>query len=270
MWRCWAGNRRSSARCGGWRDAGGFDTPLVITGAGARFMAAEQAGETGVDVELALEPVGRDTLAAITLGAMLAARAGAGADGARAALRSSDPRPRAVRAGGARRRGGGPRRGSRRLRAEADRPVDGLRLHPARGRAAVGCAPRGGLRGEAGGRARGAADRGGLPLERRHVRLRAEAGLAEIRALAPETFDGGRAGARRGRGRPRRAPARPELRRGARRSASTTRSWRRPRAPRSSPAEFEWSDIGDWRELWALSEKDAAASSARGRPRRST
>lgn len=55
-------------------DSSLFDRPLVITGAGGRFMAADQAHQTGTDVEIALEPEGRDTLAAITLAALLAQR----------------------------------------------------------------------------------------------------------------------------------------------------------------------------------------------------
>jgi mannose-1-phosphate guanylyltransferase/mannose-6-phosphate isomerase len=48
--------------------------PIVVTGVEGRFMAAAQAAETGVPVQIALEPEGRDTAAAIAVGAMLAAR----------------------------------------------------------------------------------------------------------------------------------------------------------------------------------------------------
>ena len=50
-----------------------FARPIVIAGAGGRFMAAEQARAVGVDVEMALEPEGRDTAAAIAVAAQLAA-----------------------------------------------------------------------------------------------------------------------------------------------------------------------------------------------------
>lgn len=43
-----------------------YATPLVVGGVGGRFMATEQAAATGVAVELLLEPEARDTLPAIT------------------------------------------------------------------------------------------------------------------------------------------------------------------------------------------------------------
>ena len=51
-----------------------FGTPIVISSAASRFMIAEQAAELETEVEIALEPQGRDTLAAVTLAACLAAR----------------------------------------------------------------------------------------------------------------------------------------------------------------------------------------------------
>ncbi|HMQ92235.1 MAG TPA: mannose-1-phosphate guanylyltransferase/mannose-6-phosphate isomerase [Amaricoccus sp.] len=51
-----------------------FGTPIVISAAASRFMIAEQAAASGTEVEIALEPQGRDTLAAVTLAACLAAR----------------------------------------------------------------------------------------------------------------------------------------------------------------------------------------------------
>lgn len=51
-----------------------FAAPIVVSGAGSRFMVADQATEVGVAAEIALEPQGRDTLAAVTLAALLAAR----------------------------------------------------------------------------------------------------------------------------------------------------------------------------------------------------
>lgn len=51
-----------------------FARPLVLAGAGAHFMVAEQAAGIGVAIDLALEPEGRDTLAAVTAAALLAAK----------------------------------------------------------------------------------------------------------------------------------------------------------------------------------------------------
>jgi mannose-1-phosphate guanylyltransferase/mannose-6-phosphate isomerase len=53
-----------------------FDRPIVVAGRGGRFMAAEQARAVGADPEMLLEPEGRDTAAAIAAAARLAARRG--------------------------------------------------------------------------------------------------------------------------------------------------------------------------------------------------
>lgn len=46
-----------------------FAAPILIGAAASRDLVAEQAGEVGVGIELALEPEGRDTLAAVALAA---------------------------------------------------------------------------------------------------------------------------------------------------------------------------------------------------------
>jgi mannose-1-phosphate guanylyltransferase/mannose-6-phosphate isomerase len=51
-----------------------FAVPIVVTSADSRFLVADQAAELGVEVEIALEPQARDTLAAVTLAACLAER----------------------------------------------------------------------------------------------------------------------------------------------------------------------------------------------------
>jgi mannose-1-phosphate guanylyltransferase/mannose-6-phosphate isomerase len=51
-----------------------FADPIVISAADSRHLVAEQAAGVGLGIELALEPSGRDTLAAVTLAARLAAR----------------------------------------------------------------------------------------------------------------------------------------------------------------------------------------------------
>ena len=51
-----------------------FAAPIVVSAAASRFLVAEQAAAAGAAIELALEPEGRDTLAAVTLAACLAAR----------------------------------------------------------------------------------------------------------------------------------------------------------------------------------------------------
>ncbi|RDD62280.1 mannose-1-phosphate guanylyltransferase/mannose-6-phosphate isomerase [Ferruginivarius sediminum] len=49
-------------------------TPIVITSVGERFLAADQAAKAGVPIEIVLEPERRDTLPAIAVAAELAAR----------------------------------------------------------------------------------------------------------------------------------------------------------------------------------------------------
>jgi mannose-1-phosphate guanylyltransferase / mannose-6-phosphate isomerase len=51
-----------------------FSKPIVISAATSRFLVADQAAEIEKEIEIALEPRGRDTLAAVTLAACLAAR----------------------------------------------------------------------------------------------------------------------------------------------------------------------------------------------------
>jgi mannose-1-phosphate guanylyltransferase/mannose-6-phosphate isomerase len=51
-----------------------FAGPIVVTSDESRFLVADQALEMGIDLQIALEPQGRDTLAAVTLATCLAAR----------------------------------------------------------------------------------------------------------------------------------------------------------------------------------------------------
>lgn len=53
-----------------------FERPVVITSHGARFMVADQARKVGADPEIVLEPEGRDSLGAIAIAAAVAARRG--------------------------------------------------------------------------------------------------------------------------------------------------------------------------------------------------
>jgi mannose-1-phosphate guanylyltransferase/mannose-6-phosphate isomerase len=55
-------------------DPATFGRPMILTGAGGRFMTADQAAAVGLDVELVVEPEGRDTLASIAAAAEIVAR----------------------------------------------------------------------------------------------------------------------------------------------------------------------------------------------------
>jgi mannose-1-phosphate guanylyltransferase/mannose-6-phosphate isomerase len=51
-----------------------FARPIVIASAASQFVVADQAAEVDVEIEIALEPEGRDTLAAVAIAACLAFR----------------------------------------------------------------------------------------------------------------------------------------------------------------------------------------------------
>jgi mannose-1-phosphate guanylyltransferase / mannose-6-phosphate isomerase len=51
-----------------------FGRPLVVTGVGGRFMASDQASATGVAIDILIEPEARDTLPAIAVAAEWTAR----------------------------------------------------------------------------------------------------------------------------------------------------------------------------------------------------
>ena len=56
-----------------------FAEPIVVTSAESRFLVADQALDLGLELPIALEPQARDTLAAVTLATCLAARRDPGA-----------------------------------------------------------------------------------------------------------------------------------------------------------------------------------------------
>ena len=199
-----------------------FGKPIVIAGQEGRFLASDQAEAVGVEIELVLEPMARDTLPAVTLGALLAARRDPAAV---AFVLPSDhliPDPCAFGDAAA---------------AAAEAAEDGdfvvLGLAPTRPASGYGYIRPGETLATGAGRSSPSS----RSPTRRAASLIAEgclwnAGMFCFRAdAAPRRDRPARAGdARRGRGGPergqrrsRRAPARQELRQGARRSASTTR-----------------------------------------------
>jgi mannose-1-phosphate guanylyltransferase/mannose-6-phosphate isomerase len=240
-----------------------FAPALAVTSAAARFLAVEQAAEARVPVALAVEPEGRDTLAAVALAAALVARrdpdatvlvtpsdhlvpdaaafaaaveraARAAADGALVTfgLRPTAPataygyiRPGEATAGGA-----------RRVLSFAEKP-DAAR---AAALIAEGCLWNAGL-----------------------FCFRAGAGLAEIRRLAPEAV------AAVERALDDAADDLGALRLGDAFAEAPKTSFDYAVMERTDravvvEADFDWSDIGDWREIWRLSGRDAAGVAAEG------
>jgi mannose-1-phosphate guanylyltransferase/mannose-6-phosphate isomerase len=241
----------------------GFGRPVVIAGQSGRFLAADQAREIGVEVELVIEPEGRDTLPAVTLGALLAARrapdavafvlpsdhhvpdvpsfAAAAADAVEAAA-SGDLvvfglKPTAPATGFGYIRPGEAASGvARRVAAFVEKPDEDRAV----ALIAEGCLWNAGM-----------------------FAFRADEGLAEIGRRAPEALSAVT-----------RAVEGAELDLGALRLGSAFHA-----APKVSfdyavmekteravvvPADFAWSDVGDWREIWSLAAKDANGVAAEG------
>ena len=215
-------------------------------------------------IELVLEPMARDTLPAVTLGALLAARRDPAAV---AFVLPSDhliPDPCAFGDAAA---------------AAAEAAEDGdfvvLGLAPTRPASGYGYI-RPGEGSPTGARqvaafvekpdveAGGGADRRGLPVERRHVllpRRRRARRDRPARAGDPRRRRGG------ARARPARISARSGSARatpGPRRSSFDYAVMERTKKAAVVPVGFDWSDIGDWREVWALSPKDANGVAAEG------
>ncbi|TPE48931.1 mannose-1-phosphate guanylyltransferase/mannose-6-phosphate isomerase [Amaricoccus solimangrovi] len=235
-----------------------FAAPIVITSVAGRFIAAEQAAAVRVGIELVLEPEGRDTLAAATLGALvLAARGGEETLGL---LLPSDhliPDPDAFAAAA----------------AAAAAAASGGDL------VTFGLMPRGPATGYGYIRPGATAEKGGFhigafvekPDAARAETLVAEgylwnagmfcfkagAALREIEAHAPGTLRAVRAALDEG------GMDLGSLRLGDSYAAIPKTSFdigvmEKTRRGVVMPADFTWSDVGDWREIWTVSPRDEA------------
>lgn len=240
-----------------------FGKPVVIAGQEGRFLASDQAAAVGVDIELVLEPMARDTLPAVTLGALLAARrdpqavafvlpsdhlipdpcafgdaaaaaAEAAEDGAFVVLGLAPTRP--ASGYGYIRPGEALATGARRVAAFVEKPD----VARAAALIAEGCLWNAGM-----------------------FCFRAEAALAEIGSHAPGTrvaVEAALAEAGEDLG---------ALRLGKSYAKAEKVSFdyavmERTRKAAVVPVGFDWSDVGDWREVWALSKKDANGVAAEG------
>ena len=142
-------------------DAALFARPIVITNAAYRFMVLEQLAEIGVEADVLLEPVRRDSGPAIAAGAAFASAREHGCGGACARRRPRGARRRGLHRGLPAGTGGRKQRPDRDLRHQAGAGRDRIRLHQS---------GRGRLRRGAGGqdlrREAGPGDRRGLHQER--------------------------------------------------------------------------------------------------------
>ena len=240
-----------------------FGRPIVIANPEGRFMVAEQAAATGLEVEIAIEPEGRDTAAAVALAAELTLRRDEGAAAIvlpsdhlipdAAAFAAAAERAATAAEGGALVTFGivptHPATGFGYIQPAvescgAGRRVAAFEEKPDVGRAealiAAGCLWNAGM-----------------------FCFRARAGLAEIRALAPEVAQAvarGLAEAVDDLGALRVGPGFAE----APKISFDHAVMERTRNAVVVEAGFEWSDIGDWRELWARSEKDEHGNAIEG------
>jgi mannose-1-phosphate guanylyltransferase/mannose-6-phosphate isomerase len=241
-----------------------FGRPIVIAGAGSHFMVADQAAAVGVAIELALEPEGRDTLAAVTLAALLGARRDPAAPVLVAPSDHLVPDvsafARAVAA-------------AAELAAAGDLVVFGVR--PSEPTTAYGYIEPGAPAAAAGGhRVRRFVEKPDAERARRLIAegclwnagmfcFRPDAALREIEALAPETL----------------ACVRSAVEDAATDLDALVVSEAFRKAPKISfdhgimektaratvlPVDFAWSDIGDWKEAWRLAEKDEAGVAQQG------
>ena len=244
-----------------------FGRPIVIANPQGRFMVAEQAAATGLGVDIALEPEGRDTAAAVALAAELVLRRGE--DATAIVLPSDHLVPDAAAFAAAAERA-------------AEAALGGALVtfgiaptHPATGFGYIQPAPEAAPGSQAAGR-RVAAFEEKPTAERAQALIaagslwnagmfcfRARAGLDEIRALAPavaEAVARGLAEARDDLGALRIGPGFAE----APRISFDHAVMERTRNAVVVEADFEWSDIGSWLELWARSDKDARGNAVEG------
>jgi len=241
----------------------GLGKPVVVAGQSGRFLVADQAAAAGIEVEIVIEPTGRDTLPAVTLGALVAARrgpdamafvlpsdhhvpdipafAGAVAQAVEAAAGGDfvvfGLMPTTPATGFGYIRPGEPATGAaRRVQAFVEKPD----AEHAATLIAEGCLWNSGM-----------------------FAFQAAAGLEEIGRLAPEAL---RTVSK--------ALDEASMDLGALRLGDSF-----TKAPKVSfdvavmektphavvvPADFAWSDVGDWREIWALSPKDASGVATEG------
>ena len=233
-----------------------FERPIVVTSHGARFMVDDQARKVGADPEVILEPEGRDSLAAVAVAAAAAARRGP--DAVAIVLSSDHLIPDVISFGETCRLAA--------AAAEAGR-IAVIGLKPTRPVENFGYIRPGEALGDALEVAafveKPNADQASALIAEGCLWnvgmfcFRADIGRDEIETHAPETMaavDEALATSRDDLG--------AELLGAAFRRAEKT-SFDFAVMEKTSravvvPADFTWSDVGDWRELWAVSERDEA------------
>ena len=242
--------------------AGTFADPIVVSAVASHFLVADQAREAGMRIEAVLEPVARDTLAAVAAAACVAERRDSGAT--LLVLPSDHLIPDAAAFAAA---------AERAAALAADGSIVVFGVQPTGPSTAYGYIEPGAGRGEAravtrfvekpdAGRAAELIGRGCL-WNAGMFCFRVDAGLREIERLAPAALAAVRAAL---------AEATEEM--GALRLGPAFAE-----APKISfdhsvmehtdralvlEAGFEWSDIGDWKAVWEQSPRDEAGVAREG------
>lgn len=243
-------------------DTAVFSRPIVLTGRNARFLVAEQARNAGVDVEIVLEPEGRDSLAAIAAAAEVAARRGP--ETVLIALSSDHLIPDAAAFSKACQKAAEVAAAGRIvvIGVTPDRPADKFGyIRP--GAFREGVAEVAAFTEKPDEAAAAALIADGALWNAGMFCFRADVGLAEIEAHAPEAAETVRTAL---------ATSTNDLGAEVLGDAFLT-------APKTSfdygvmektalasviEANFAWSDVGDWKELWAASDKDETGVATEG------
>jgi mannose-1-phosphate guanylyltransferase/mannose-6-phosphate isomerase len=241
-----------------------FSAPIVVSAAPSRFLVADQAAEIGTQIEIALEPKGRDTLAAVTLAACLAARRDPEAI---VLVMPSDhliPDAAAFAAAAA---------AAARLASDGRIVVFGIA--PTEPSTAYGYITRGEPIAPGAHAVAGFVEKPAQPRAAKLIAqgalwnsgmfcFRADAGLREIEQHAPEALDAVRRAIAEG------GDDLGALRLGDAFAAAPKISFDHAVMERTSraavlAADFEWSDIGDWKAVWAQSPRDERGVATEGK-----
>ncbi len=247
------------------RLAGGqFAAPIVVSAATSRFLVSDQAAEAGAEIEIALEPQGRDTLAAVTLAACLAARRDPSA--IVLVMPSDHLIPDAQKFG---------ETAAAAARIAADGRIVVLGITPTEPSSAYGYIARGE---PIGGGAHAVARFVEKPDAERAAWLiaegclwnagmfcfRADAGIREIETYAPDALEAVRRAIDEG------SDDLGALRLGPAFLSAPKISFDHAVMERTSraavvAADFAWSDIGDWKAVWEQSPRDAQGVAREGK-----
>ena len=244
-----------------------FERPIVITNAAYRFMVLEQLAEIGIEADVLLEPVRRDSGPAIAAGAAFAqARDGDAVVLALAAdhvVRDNDGLHRRLPAGAARPRASG-RIVTFGIKPERAATEYGY-INPGRGGLRRGARGRE-IRREAGPGDRRRLHQERLSLEQRqlHVpRLRAARRISQVRCRkrrGGQRLPSRRAGRDLGF-----VTLDPDAFGSAKAISIDYAVMEKTARAAVVPVSCGWSDVGSWHAVWELSDKDAQGNAAQGR-----